>query len=96
MGGVYKGAILTISASRSKGPESGILTRQDWYLGVPAVLFNLKMETSEDSRSRASVSDQRRFHPEGLIDLLKNGPLSRRGWTLQEFSARGFSIMIII
>ena len=84
MSEVYRSALLIIAASRADGPDSGLLTRHGWGWRMPKVLFSINMETGEDSEAHAYVSNKERSHPEGLVELLERGSLSRRGWGLQE------------
>jgi hypothetical protein len=81
---VYRDAFVTIAASSSEGSESGILRRQGCWPDnfSEALKFGINMEPGGDSKG--FVYEHNIFPCENLTRLLEDGPLSRRGWTLQE------------
>ncbi|KAM5360009.1 hypothetical protein ACJZ2D_014050 [Fusarium nematophilum] len=82
MGQIYRDSTITISAMASSGSKEGIL-KQLPSSSMTSIRATVKIFPELDS---PLVTIQAKDDPEEYLEsLFKDGPLSKRGWTLQEY-----------
>ncbi|KEY69346.1 hypothetical protein S7711_09739 [Stachybotrys chartarum IBT 7711] len=83
MASIYGRSTLTISAMASKGSKEGILSQKCPDPSATALTTTLQATSDNSSQVEITV-EQRNWDEESLSTLELYGPLSSRGWTLQE------------